>query len=410
MQPADTVLTKPVTEPLNRVELRTAGALAGIVAMRLLGLFLIMPVFSAYAGDYPGATPLLVGVALGIYGLTQGMLQVPFGWLSDRWGRRPVMAMGLVLFIIGSVVAALATNIAGVIIGRALQGGGAIAGAAMALAADASRDTQRSKMMALVGISVGAAFVVAMLAGPVLAGIWGVSGIFWITAVLGGVSLLLLFALLPRPPAPMAGLERDLAPERLGESVWLICISAFFLHMIMTALFVGLPIQMEATTGLAVPSHWQLYLPSLGIAGVLTLGLIFASREASSVKRLLPSILGLMVSAAAFAGSVPGFAWSLLWLAVFFGAFNLLEATLPALMTRRVGSPRRGAAMGLYATCQFLGAFAGGAGGGAAMGLFGIAGVFWLAAGVGAAWAVLGLRLKSVLGAAERRRFGEEAV
>jgi predicted MFS family arabinose efflux permease len=237
-----------------------------------------------------------------------------------------------------------------------------------------------------------------------------VSGIFWVTAGLGGVSLVLLFALLPRPPAPMAGMERDLTPDRLGESVWLICISAFLLHMIMTALFVGLPIQMEATTGLDVPAHWRLYLPSLGIAGVLTLGLIFASRESSSVRRLMPSILGLMVSAAAFAGSVPGIAWTLLWLAVFFGAFNLLEATLPALMTRRVGSHRRGAAMGLYATCQFLGAFAGGAGAGAVMGVFGIEGVFWLAAGIGAAWVVLGLRLKSVLGAAERQRFGEEAV
>lgn len=401
---------KAVKEPLNRTELRTAGALAAIVAMRLLGLFLIMPVFSAYAGDYPGATPLLIGIALGIYGLTQGALQVPFGWLSDRWGRRPVIAMGLLLFVSGSVLAALSTHIFGVIAGRALQGCGAIAGASMALAADASRDTQRSKVMALVGVSVGAAFVLAMLAGPVLAGFWGVSGLFWVTAGLGCVSLVLLFGLLPRPPAPMAGVERNMHPERLGESVWLLCLSAFLLHMIMTVLFVGLPIQMEATTGLAVPAHWRLYLPSLGIAGVLTLGLIFASREASSIRRLLPSILGLALSAAAFAASVPGIAWTLLWLAVFFGGFNLLEATLPALMTRRVSSERRGAAMGLYATCQFLGAFAGGTGAGAVLGAFGTAGVFWLAASVAVAWLALGARLVSVLGAAERRRFGEDSV
>lgn len=397
-------------DPLNRGELRTAGALAGIVAIRLLGLFLIMPVFAAYARDVPGATPLLIGLALGIYGLTQGALQVPFGWLSDRVGRRPVIAGGLVLFIAGSVVAALSEHIAGLVVGRALQGCGAIAGASMALAADASRETQRSKVMALIGVSVGAAFILAMLAGPVLGGLVGLSGLFWVTAGLGGVALAMLFLLLPRPPPATAGLEPGMTRERLGEPVWLLCISAAILHALMTALFVGLPVRMEESTGIVVASHWMLYLPSLGVAGVLTLGLIFLSRESSSVSRLLPSILGLAVSAAAFATGLEGVAWALVWLAVFFGGFNLLEATLPAMMTRRVSSRRRGAAMGLYATSQFLGAFAGGTLGGAVMGPFGTAGPCWLAAGLAVSWLALGVRIRGVLGTAEERRFGEQGV
>lgn len=401
---------RPAVDPLSRQELRTASALAGIVAIRLLGLFLILPVFAAYARGVPGATPLLIGTALGIYGLTQGALQVPFGWLSDRVGRRPVIAAGLVLFIAGSVLAALSDHIYGIIAGRALQGCGAIAGAGMALAADASRESQRSKVMALIGISVGGAFVLAMLVGPVLGGFLGLSGLFWTTAGLGVLALAMLFGLLPRPPAATAGLEPGMVRERLGEAVWLICLSSALLHALLTALFVGLPVQLEATTGLDVSSHWMLYLPSLGIAGVLTLGLIFLSREESSVVRLLPSILALTVAAAAFATAIHGVAWALLWLAVFFGAFNLLEATLPALMTRRVGPRRRGAAMGLYATCQFLGAFAGGTLGGAVLGAFGTAGVCWFAAALGAVWLVLGIRVRGVVGAAETRRFGQEGV
>lgn len=375
--------------PMNPAERRAAGALASIVATRLFGLFLILPVFAAYARHMPGATPLMIGLALGIYGLTQGMLQIPFGWLSDRIGRRRVIALGVTLFIIGSVVAALATHIAGVIVGRALQGCGAIAGAAMALAADLSRDSQRSKMMAMIGTSVGGAFVLAMLAGPVLAGFWEMAGLFWISAALGAITLVLLYLFVPAPdhrtPAPSGGWRESLA----NGDVLQLCLGAMLLHAILTSLFVALPVELRATTALTVPEHWRLYLPALLIAGVVSVGAIIAGRESQANARLVAGVACLAAAPLAIGTGVEGIAWALISLTVFFTGFTLLEATLPALMSHQVSSERRGTAMGLYATGQFLGAFIGGAMGGWTMSQFGRPAVFWFSGLLGVVWLVM---------------------
>lgn len=388
-------------QAMTRDERRSTAALAGVVSMRLFGLFLVLPVLAELARDLPGATPVRIGLALGIYGLTQGLLQVPFGWLSDRVGRRPVIAAGLVLFIAGSVLAALSSHMFGIIAGRALQGCGAVAGAAMALAADNTRAHQRSKTMALIGSTVGASFLLAMLGGPVFAGWVGLSGLFWITALLGILALVLLFAVVPRPAAravgPMARFRRP-SPEEA-----MLCLGAFLLHAILTALFVALPGELIAGTGLPVTDHWQLYLPAMAVAGGLTLAWIFRSRERQAVARLLPSALAMATACLAFAVGVSDWYWVLAWIALFFAGFNLLEATLPALMSLVVPEARRGAAMGLYATCQFLGAFAGGTAGGWVLGAWGYQGVFVLAAAAGGCWAALLAATRGPLAGAVRR-------
>lgn len=366
-------------------ERRSAGTLAGIVALRLFGLFLILPVFAVLARDLPGATPVAVGLALGIYGLTQGLLQIPLGWLSDRLGRRPVIALGLVLFITGSVLAALSTHMLGVIAGRALQGCGAVAGAAMALAADSTRPHQRSKIMALIGATVGLAFMLAMLGGPLLSAWWGLAGLFWITAALGAAALVLLYGVMPKPPLAAAGQPGGLQKPTPAEAR--LCLGVFLLHAILTALFVALPLALETDTGLDVAAHWRLYLPALAASGAVTMILIFRGPESRAPARLLPSALALAAACLAFAAGVPGWPWALLWVAVFFGGFNLLEATLPAMMSQSAPPGRRGSAMGLYATSQFLGAFAGGVAGGWVMGALGAGGVFAMAGLAGLAWA-----------------------
>lgn len=373
-------------DPMTSAERRSAGALSGIVALRLFGLFLILPVFAALARDLPGATPVAVGLALGIYGLTQGLLQLPFGWLSDRLGRRPVIALGLVLFVAGSVLAALATHMAGIIAGRALQGCGAVAGVAMAMAADHTRVSQRSKIMALIGASVGGAFLLAMLAGPVLASWHGLPGLFWASAILGAAALALLYGPMPRAPAEAADAPGRWSRPTPAEAS--LCLGAFLLHGIITALFVALPLVLEIRTGWAVTDHWRLYLPALAIGGGATMLWIFRGRESRAAGRLAPAALAVGASALAFLADLPGWPWALTWITLFFAGFNLLEATLPAMMTRAAPASRRGSAMGLYTTGQFLGAFAGGLGGGFALQAFGPGGVFVLAGLTGLAWAM----------------------
>lgn len=369
---------------MNRTEVRTTLALASVFSLRMFGLFLVLPVFVLYADSLAGVTPLLAGIALGAYGLTQGLLQIPFGWASDRYGRKPLLVFGLVLFACGSVIAALAPDIWWTIVGRAVQGAGAVAAVITALLADLTREETRTRAMAVIGVSIGVSFALALVAGPALDAAIGVRGIFWLTAALalGGVAIVLwaVPAESPRAPSPPAGGFRAVLKER---ELLRLDGGIFVLHFVLTAAFVVLP---PVLSGFDVP-HGRVYL------GVLVTSVAFMAPAAwladrEPWRRPL-TVAALVLLAAAFVGLALGHHafWPLVAaLVAFFTAFNFLEAHLPAAVSRAAPADGRGAALGVYSSCQFLGAFAGGAAGGAMAGAAGATGVFWLAAGAVAVW------------------------
>jgi len=377
--------------PLNATERRAAAGLAGVFGLRMFGLFLILPVFALYAPALEGATPLLIGLALGIYGLTQAVLQIPMGMVSDRWGRKPVIAAGLVVFAVGSVVAATADGIWGVIIGRALQGGGAIAAAVMALAADVTRETHRGRAFAVIGMSVGLAFLLALMVAPPLTALGGLQGLFWLTA---GASLvgLVIVARMPRPARPaQSAVSGSLRRSFTDPDLMRLNVGIFVLHAALTGIFVALPLLIQARFGLEAAQHWRVWVPLLitSVAGMLPL-LILAERR-RIMHRLIPAAatamaLGLMGLGLLAEGPVAFWLFAL-WL--YFVSFNLLEAAMPSLVSRFAPGEARGAAMGVYASAQFLGAFAGGLIGGALAGGFGAAGVMLGCAIMVSLWALL---------------------
>ena len=353
---------------LSSVERRAVAALSGIFSLRMLGLFMFLPVFSVHAHQYAGYTPLLVGVAIGVYGLTQGVFQVPFGMLSDRFGRRPVIAAGLLVFALGGVVAALADDIWGIVIGRALQGTGAVAAAVMALASDLTGETHRTRVMAVIGASIGAAFALALVLGPVVTEAAGVSGLFWVTAVLGAFAIVVLYVGVPAPPrmansgrSALAGLStalRDGQMLRLNAGI-------FILHAVMVATFVALPIALRDRAGIDVADHWKVYLGVLLASVVFTVPLITAADRANRSRSVM--LVGIVLLGAALAGLAGGSAGTVVvvvCLVVYFTGFNTLEASLPAMVSRVAPMRGRGAALGVYSTVQYLGAFAGGVIGG----------------------------------------------
>ena len=386
---------------MNSGERRATAGLATIFGMRMLGLFLILPVFALYGTELAGATPMLIGLAIGAYGLTQALLQIPFGMLSDKIGRRPVIVMGLLIFALGSGVAAEADTIGGVILGRGLQGCGAIAAAVMALAADLTRDSQRTKSMALIGISVGAAFLIALVAGPMIAATAGLSGVFWATAALALVAVALLYGVVP------AGGEAAFRPEvnaRAGAlgvvlrnpDLLRLDFGVLVLHFILTASFVVLPVILESQLGVARADHWMIYVPVLLVSVAGMAALISIGERRRILHRLLAGVAVLVIVAdlvlAGFSDSLPLFIAGL-WL--FFVGFNTLEASLPSLLTRFAPEGMRGTALGVYATAQFLGAFLGGTLGGLVYGGFGAEGVFLACALAAGIWLISALGLKA---------------
>lgn len=380
---------------MTRGELRAAGSLATIFGFRMAGLFMILPVFALYAGDLADVTPALVGLAIGIYGLTQALFQIPFGMLSDRVGRKPIILGGLILFAIGSVVAALADNIYGVIAGRALQGAGAIAGALMALLADLTRDEHRTKAMAFMGMSIGASFALAMVAGPLINSWVGVPGIFWFTAMLAVAGVVVLFTVVPNPQR--SWVHRDTEPvwgqfrKVLSDPQLLrLDFGIFVLHLLLTASFVVLPVALQDNAGLAVEKHGYLYLVVLALSVVAMVPMIILAEKRGLMK---PVFLGavLLIGIAELVlwqwhGSFLSIALALL---LFFAAFNILEASLPSLISRMVRPDSKGTAMGVYSSSQFLGAFVGGAAGGWLHGAYGLEGVFLAGAALVAVWLVV---------------------
>jgi predicted MFS family arabinose efflux permease len=380
---------------LDPAERQAVGALASIYAARMLGLFLLLPVLALYAGGLAGASPLLVGLALGAYGLTQAVFQIPFGMLSDRYGRRRVIASGLVLYGVGSVCGALATGIWGVIVARMVQGSGAVSGPVTALLADLTRPAVRTRSMALIGISIGASFMVSLVAAPLLEPLIGVSGIFWIMAGLAALCLLLLALVVPRPPvverrasvtaALRGGFTADLAPYYVG---------VFALNFVLTAAFLGVPHALRDVLGVNVHDHWKTYLWVFVASLPPTVPLVVYTERSAEPAKVLRFGVGILVAALLALALTYRSYWAMCGsLVAFFAAFNFLEARLPARLSQAAPQAIRGAALGIFATTQFLGAFAGGIAGGALYGSpLGLTGVFIGAAGVTLVWLLLPLR------------------
>lgn len=380
---------------MNPLERRAVALLASIYALRMAGLFLILPVFALFAAGLDGHTPLLIGIAIGAYGLTQAMLQIPYGMLSDHLGRKPVIAAGLLIFAIGSIIAANADTIWMVIVGRAVQGAGAIAAAIMAMVSDLTREEQRSKAMAAIGMTIGASFVVSLILGPVLDGLIGVPGIFWMTGVLALAAIGVILFAVPTPVRVERVRSRNLREEflKILSDGQLLRLDAgiFVLHLVMTSMFVVLPQQIVGHMSLAAAQHWELYLPVMlaGFAAMIPF-LILANRRRGIIRTTLGGAVGVLIVAqlifyflhTTVIGLISG-----LWL--FFAAFSLLEAMLPSLVSRLAPGESKGAAIGVYSSSQFLGAFAGGALGGLLSGLYGAGGVFLLATAALGVWLLL---------------------
>jgi predicted MFS family arabinose efflux permease len=376
---------------MTAAERRAVFGLAGVYGFRMLGLFLILPVFALFAETLPGATPLLTGLAVGIYGLTQAALQIPFGLLSDRIGRKPVILGGLLLFALGSAIAASAEDIWLVVLGRAIQGSGAIAAAVMALAADLTREENRTKAMATIGMTIGASFMLAMLAGPLLGRLIGVSGIFWLTAVLALLGLAMIALVVPTPTHSQVHRDAETVPAMFRRvlrdpDLLRLDFGIFALHLILTALFLAVPLVLR-DLGLEPVRHASLYLPvMLGSIAAMVPFVILAERRGLMKQVFLGAVAGLLVaqlSLGLFADQFWGFVAAL---ALFFTGFNLLEATLPSLVSKVAPVDAKGTAMGVYSTSQFAGAFVGGVFGGWVHQHFGLAAVFAAGGAVAAVW------------------------
>ena len=346
---------------MNRSERRSVAALAGVFNLRMLGLFLVLPVIALYAAQLDGATPFLIGLSVGIYGLTQALFQIAFGALSDRFGRKPLIMLGLLIFAFGSVVAAMSDTLTGIIIGRALQGSGAIAAVVLALVADLTREQQRTKAMALIGMSIGASFLIALMAGPALDRWIGVSGIFWLTAVLalGCIAVIVWWVPTPQHGARDPGSRATLVYFReviANPHLLRLDLGIFILHMVLTAVFVVIPFALVDTLELKRDAHWQVYIPVL-IGSVLLMAplLIMGMRRQRTFWVFRLAIAILLAGQLALLSGMDQAKLLLTGLLCFFVGFNLLEAMLPSLMTRLAPGYAKGTAIGVYNTFEFAG-------------------------------------------------------
>jgi len=379
-------------------EKRAVSMLASLYAMRMLGLFMVLPVFMVEGQSLKGATPALLGLAIGIYGLSQALLQVPFGLLSDKYGRKPLILIGLAIFACGSVLAASSESVYGVILGRALQGAGAIASVLMALLSDLTREEQRTKAMATVGMTIGLSFAVALVLGPLLSAAFGLSGRFWVIAVLAVMGMLMVLKV-PQVVQSKHHLDTQVMTDAFGKVLrntdlmrlnW----GIFFLHLVMTALFVAIPISLVEQFHLPKSQHGWFYLGVIFSAFICMVPLIIIGEKKRMIRRVFQGAVALMTLALlaelwGYHAFVPftGF------LFCFFVAFNYLEATLPSLVSKVAPAGMRGTAMGVYSSSQFFGAFLGGSLGGIAFEWGGLLVVYGLCGGIGLVWMILTLTM-----------------
>ncbi len=380
-------------------EVRTSASLASIFALRMLGLFLILPVFAVHARNIPGGdSPALVGLALGIYGLTQGVLQIPFGAASDRWGRKPVIVAGLVLFALGSFIAAAADDILWTIIGRAVQGAGAISAAVTAFIADATREEHRTKAMAMVGASIGLTFALSLVGAPPLYAAVGMGGLFALTGVLAVAAIAVVTWVVPSAPPRIEHDDPASAASVLFNPQLLrLNFGIFALHSVQMAMFVVVPVLLVERAQLPLLHHWWVYLPVVLVSFGLMMPPIMAAERKSRMRVLFLSAVGLLlvVQVGLFLHA-PGLMWIAGWLLLFFVGFNILEASLPSLVSRVAPSSAKGLALGIYNTTQAIGLFAGGALGGLVAARWGAQGVFACAAVIMGVWWVIALGMREV--------------
>ena len=377
---------------MQKQELRAAVSLAAVFSVRMLGLFMIYPVFAAFARQLPGATPYKIGLALGIYGLSQGLLQMPFGLLSDRIGRKAMIVFGLLLFALGSGVAASSRSIDGMIWGRVLQGAGAVGSVILALVADLTAEESRTQAMALVGMTIGLSFLVAIVTGPALAGWIGIDGIFWLMAALAVIGIAITTLVVPKPRRLRVQREAETVPALLGSTLrnrelLRLDFGIFALHAMLTASFLVVPELLQETLGVNSRDQWLVYLPVLLVSvAIMVPAIIIAERHRRMKTVLVGAIGALAVSQLMLA--IDGHEAFVLIAAItiFFAGFNIMEASLPSLVTKTAPSGSTGTATGIYSSSQFLGIFMGGVAGGWLDQADGAVGVFTLACALAVSW------------------------
>lgn len=374
------------------VEKRAIVALSMIYAVRMLGLFMLIPVMALYVEQFPGSTATLTGIAIGIYGLTQALLQIPVGWLSDRYGRRLVITLGLCIFFSGSLVAAYADNISVLILGRAMQGAGAISAAVMALLADSTRDHQRSVAMAIIGASIGAAFIVALITGPAIYAWIGGRGLFLFTAGLAATAIVILWVLMPHASLlPNLNATTEMSGFRLSillDRRYLVLNSGIFaLHATLTASFIAIPSILRDTFSVVTGHHWLVYLVVMGTSMFFVLpGLMLAERRGRGREFMFTAAV-LMILSLIWLGFIKhAIIWLVMALVLFFTGFNVLEAMLPSTLSRLAVPQYKGLIMGVFSTSQFLGTFTGGLLGGAILEHWGVRAMFMAGSGIIACW------------------------
>lgn len=369
-------------ERMSTTETRAAAGLSLVFAFRMLGMFMVLPVLATYGLELQGATPALIGLAIGAYGLTQAVLQIPCGVLSDRIGRLPIIYAGLLVFALGAGVAACADSIWGVIAGRVLQGAGAISAAVMALLSDLTREQHRTKAMAAIGLSIGLSFAVAMVIGPLLTHAFGLSGLFWATALMALLGMLIV-AKMPKAPEQRQHRETLITREVLGQTLKhpdlrRLDLSILVLHGVLMASFVALPLALVEQGGLPREQHWLVYLGALLIGFLGMIPFIIYGEKKRQMKRVLLGAISLLLCCELFFWLFGHSLWLLVTgMVLFFIAFNLLEASLPSLISKVSPAGSKGTAMGVYATSQFLGAALGGILGGWLYQYGGASGVFF---------------------------------
>ena len=381
-------------------ERRAAASLAAVFSVRLLGLFMIYPVFAAYAGGLEGASAYTIGLALGIYGLTQGLLQIPFGLMSDRIGRKTMIVAGLVLFALGSAVAALSGSIMGVVAGRALQGAGAVGSVILALVADLTAEENRTKAMATVGITIGFSFMAAVVAGPIVAELVGVAGIFWLMVVLAAAGIAITLFAVPQPSSLGVRRDAETVPSMLGGvlrngELLRLDFGIFALHAMLTASFLVVPGLLGGSLGVTSHDQWIVYLPVLIVSvGIMVPSIVVAEKHRRMKEVFVCAVAAIAASQAmlALGGANPYVL--LAAVTIFFAGFNVMEASLPSLVTKTAPADAKGTATGVYSSSQFIGIFCGGVFGGWVHQAGGDAAVFAATTALALAWLYVAARMR----------------